>query len=60
MTDRDYQLSEQIDRKSSRVICRAIGDRLRQDLGVELSPLPTHLQSLLEEMSRREKTCGPD
>ena len=55
MKDRQLQSPDQLDRKSSLLICRAIGDRLRQDLGPEPAQLPSNLQHLMEEMSRQEK-----
>ena len=46
--------SEQIDPKTSRSICDAIGERLKQDLRRE-SPQPSsHLQHLIDELRRRD------
>ncbi len=39
--------SEQIDRRTSRSICDAVGERLQQSLRPE-PRLPTHLEQLLE------------
>lgn len=44
--------SEQIDRRTSRSICDAVGERLQQSLRPEPS-LPTHLEQLLNELERR-------
>jgi hypothetical protein len=46
--------SEQIDRRTSRSICDAVGERLQQDLRPE-PRLPTHLEQLLNELKRRER-----
>lgn len=46
--------SEQIDRRTSRSICDAVGERLQQCLRPE-SRLPTHLEQLLNELQRRER-----
>ncbi|WP_314950259.1 hypothetical protein [Bradyrhizobium cosmicum] len=46
--------SEQIDRRTSRSICDAVGERLRQSLRPE-PRLPTHLEQLLDELERRER-----
>lgn len=46
--------SEQIDRRTSRSICDAVGERLQQSLRPE-PRLPTHLEQLLDELKRRER-----
>ncbi|MBR1169353.1 hypothetical protein [Bradyrhizobium liaoningense] len=46
--------SEQIDRRTSRSICDAVGERLQQSLRPE-PRLPTHLEQLLSELRRRER-----
>ena len=46
--------SEQIDRRTSRSICDAVGERLQQSLRPE-PRLPTHLEQLLNELRRRER-----
>jgi hypothetical protein len=46
--------SEQIDRRTSRSICDAVGERLQQSLRPE-PRLPTHLEQLLDELERRER-----
>jgi len=45
--------SEQIDRRTSRSICDAVGERLQQSLRPD-PRLPTHLEQLLNELQRRE------
>ena len=46
--------SEQIDRRTSRSICDAVGERLQQSLRPD-PRLPTHLEQLLNELRRRER-----
>jgi hypothetical protein len=46
--------SEQIDRKTSRSICDAVGERLQQALRPETSPLSSHLQYLMDQLRRRD------
>lgn len=46
--------SEQIDRRTSRAICDAVGERLQQSLRPE-PRLPTHLEQLLNELERRDR-----
>jgi hypothetical protein len=45
---------EQMDYKTSRSICDAVGERLRQDLRPERSDLSPHLKELLNELRKRE------
>jgi hypothetical protein len=45
--------SEQIDRRTSRSICDAVGERLQQSIRPE-SRLPTHLEHLLNELRKRD------
>jgi hypothetical protein len=46
--------SEQIDRRTSRAICDAVGERLQQSLRPE-PRLPTHLEQLLNELDKRDR-----
>ena len=46
--------SEQIDRRTSRSICDAVGERLQQSLRPE-PRLPTHLEQLLNELEQRDR-----
>jgi hypothetical protein len=55
MSDRINQSSEQIDRATSRSICRGVGERLQQDLRPESSELPGHLRHLMDELRRQER-----
>jgi hypothetical protein len=50
--------SEQIDRRTSRSICDAVGERLQQGLRPE-PRLPTHLEQLLDELKKRDREGGP-
>ena len=49
--------SEQIDRRTSRSICDAVGERLQQSLRPE-PRLPTHLEQLLNELKKRDREGG--
>ncbi len=53
--DRINESSEQIDRATSRSICRGVGERLRQDLGPENSELPSPLRHLMDELQRQDR-----
>jgi len=46
--------SEQIDRRTSRSICDAVGERLQQSLRPD-PRLPTHLEQLLNQLQQRER-----
>ncbi|MET4070928.1 hypothetical protein ABID58_005738 [Bradyrhizobium sp. S3.2.6] len=46
--------SEQIDRRTSRAICDAVGERLQQSIRPE-PRLPTHLEQLMDELRKRER-----
>ena len=46
--------SEQMDYKTSRSICDAVGERLQKDLRPERSDLSPRLRELLNELRRRE------
>jgi hypothetical protein len=50
--------SEQMDRRTSRSICDAVGERLQQSLRPE-PRLPTHLEQLLDELKKRDREGGP-
>jgi hypothetical protein len=49
---------EPIDRKTSRSICDAVGERLRQNLRPEPSRLSSYLEHLMDELRRRDKGGG--
>jgi hypothetical protein len=46
---------QQIDRKTSRSICDAIGERLKQELHPESSQPSSYLQHLIDELRRRDR-----
>jgi hypothetical protein len=46
--------SEEIDRKTSRSICDAVGERLQESLHPEPSRLSSHLEHLMDELRRRD------
>jgi hypothetical protein len=46
--------SEQIDRKTSRSICHAVGERLQQHLRPVESELPSHLAHLMDELRKQD------
>jgi hypothetical protein len=46
--------SEQIDRKTSRSICDAVGERLQQHLRPVESELPSHLAHLMDELRKQD------
>jgi hypothetical protein len=48
------QSSEELDRPTTRSICRAIGERLQQNLRPEHSELPSGLRNLMEELRRQD------
>jgi hypothetical protein len=54
MTGTANEIGEEIDRPTSRSICRAIGERLRQNLRPENSELPSDLRTLMDELRRQD------
>ncbi|BAL77342.1 hypothetical protein [Bradyrhizobium cosmicum] len=46
--------SEQIDRRTSRSICDAVGERLQQRLRPD-PQLPTHLEQLLDQLKKCDR-----
>jgi hypothetical protein len=54
MNSRITDNSEQIDRKTSRSICEAVGERLQENLRPEFSGLSSHLQHLMDELCERD------
>jgi len=59
MNSRINDNSEQIDRKTCRSICDAVGERLRQNLRPDSSRLSSHLQHLMDELRRRDNEGRP-
>ena len=58
MNSRITNQSEQIDRKTSRSICDAVGERLQQNL--RPGPPSSHLQHLMDELRRRDNESVPN
>jgi hypothetical protein len=58
MNSRTTDDSEPIDRKTSRSICEAVGERLQQNLRPETSHLSSHLEHLMDELRKRDKDGG--
>jgi hypothetical protein len=54
MNGRTTDKSERIDRKTSRSICDAVGERLQQSLRPVKSVLPSHLEHLMDELNRQD------
>jgi hypothetical protein len=48
------RISNHIDHKTARSICDEVGERLQQNLGLEVSPLPPHLERLVDELRKQE------
>jgi len=48
-----------LDRKTSRSICNAVGERLQRDLRLDSFPSSSHIERLLEMMSRQERDNSP-
>ena len=46
--------SEQIDRKTSRSICQAVGERLQQHVRPLEFDLPSHLAHLMDELRKQD------
>jgi hypothetical protein len=55
MNSRINDDGEGIDRKTSRSICDAVGERLQQDLRPESPRLSSHLEHLLDELRQRDR-----
>jgi hypothetical protein len=55
MSNRIDESNEQIDRTTSRSICRGVGERLQQDLRPENCELPSHLQHLMDELRQQDR-----
>jgi hypothetical protein len=54
MNSRINELSETIDRATSRSICDAVGERLQQSLRPEALQPSSHLDHLIDELLRRD------
>ncbi len=60
MTGPETSQREEIDRKTSRSICDAVGERLQQSLKPHVMAPAPELDRLLEEMRQRERKSGAD
>jgi hypothetical protein len=54
MDSRIGDIREQLDHKTCRSICDAVGQGLRQNLGPDFSRLSPQFQHLMDELRRRE------
>jgi hypothetical protein len=54
MNSRITDYDEQIDHKTSRSICDAVGEQLQRTLRPESLHLSSHLQHLMDELRRRD------
>jgi hypothetical protein len=54
MDSRITDNSEMLDRKTSRSICDAVGERLQQNLRPDSLRPSSHLQHLMDELRRRD------
>jgi hypothetical protein len=54
MMSRITDNSEQIDRKTLRSICEAVGERLQQSLRPESLRMSSHLEHLMDELRKRD------
>jgi hypothetical protein len=59
MNSRISDNSEGIDRKTSRSICDAVGERLQQDIRPESIRPSSHLEHLMDELRRRDHDDSP-
>ncbi len=59
MNGRITDNSDQIDRKTSRSICEAVGEQLQRSLRPESSRLSSHLQHLMDELRKRDNEHRP-
>jgi hypothetical protein len=59
MNSRINNNSEQIDRKTCKSICDAVGERLQQNLRPDSSRLSSYLQHLMDELRRRDHEGRP-
>lgn len=54
MPDRTAESADRIDPQTSKVVAKAIGDRLRTDARPEESELPFRLQLLLQQLRAQD------
>jgi hypothetical protein len=58
MTGRTADFSEALDRKTSRSICEAVGERLQRSLQPEGCHLPDPLVQLMNELRKRDEALS--
>jgi hypothetical protein len=58
MNSRITDDSEPIDRKTSRSICDAVGERLQQSLRPDALRPSSHLEHLMDELRKRDREEG--
>jgi hypothetical protein len=58
MNSRIDNQQDQIDHRTSRSICDAVGERLQQNLRPDYSP-SSQLQHLMSELRKRDNEAGP-
>jgi hypothetical protein len=56
MNSRTVDPFDQIDHLTSRSICKAIGERLQQNLGPDNSALSSQLRHLMDELRKRDES----
>lgn len=59
MNGRPIDSSEEIDGKTSRSICNAVGELLRRSMRPEASHLPDRLRLLMEALRRQDSRANP-
>jgi hypothetical protein len=55
MNSRINEISETVDRATSRSICDAVGERLQRSLKPEALQPSSHLEHLMDELRRRDQ-----
>jgi hypothetical protein len=59
MNSRINEISETIDRATSRSICDAVGERLQRSLKPDALQPSSHLEHLMDELRRRDQENYP-
>ena len=59
MNGRPTDSSEEIDGKTSRSICDAVGERLQRSMRPEASHLPDRLRHLMEALRKQDSRADP-
>ncbi|WP_257168254.1 hypothetical protein [Bradyrhizobium sp. SRS-191] len=58
MSGRTAEFSEALDRKTSRSICEAVGERLQRSLPPDGTSLPDSLAHLMNELRKRDEAMA--